>query len=293
MVGSANVDLVHAVERLPAPGETVLARDVSRHPGGKGLNQAVTAARQGAPTRLVAALGDDEGAELLLTTMTTAGVVADRVRRVPGPTGSALITVDAAGENTIVVAAGANETLTGLRQEERRAVEGAAVLVVQLEIPVETVAAAVTVASTAGVTTVLNAAPAAQLPDEVLTAVDVLVVNQVEASTLAAGVPDASAAGRSLLDRCRAVVVTLGADGAVVLVRDQAEQRVPAVPADVVDTTGAGDSFVGALAARLAAGDALATAVEVAVVAGALAVETAGAVPSIPTAEQVRARRER
>jgi len=281
VVGSANLDLIATLDTIPAPGETVIALGQDARAGGKGLNQAVAAARAGARTAVVAAVGDDDAAGVLLGEAAGAGIDTALVRRVAGRSGTAWIMVRADGENAIVVDSGANATLTALTDDERAAVTGAKVLVCQLETPLTAVAEALSVARSAGVRTVLNAAPARPLPDELLGDVDVLVVNEHEARQL--GEPVALA---------RAVVTTVGADGAVVR-DDEGERSVAGVPAEVVDTTGAGDTFTGVLAATLAAGGDLDAAVARAVVAGALAVERPGAVPSIPTAAEVDERMSR
>ena len=287
VLGSANADLVYRVERIPSPGETVLATEQARHMGGKGLNQAVAAARAGAATLFVGAVGDDPAGDELTSALADAGVATDVLRRAPGPSGTALITVQADGENTIVVASGANASLTGLTDSEATAIESASVLVMQLELPLVAVVAGSEAASRHDCTVVLNAAPARSLDDSLLGLVDVLVVNEHEAALLAANPDaDASAAARVLRGRCTAVVVTLGGAGALV-VDDSGETTVPAPAAQVVDTTGAGDTFTGYLAAGLAAGLDLTSAARRAVVAGSISVERAGAVPSIPTADEV------
>jgi ribokinase len=274
VVGSGNLDLVSQVERIPGPGETVLSTGFATHAGGKGNNQATAAARAGADTTFVGAFGDDEpGARL------RAGLAADGVtllvRTVPEPTGTALIAVSAAGENSIVVNPGANAALRDLTAEERAAVAGAGIVLLQLEIPLETVVEAVRAATG---TMVLNAAPAHPLPAAVLDAVDVLVVNEHEAALL--GGAD------HLLTTVPALVITLGAQGALVRTRAEAT-HVPGIPVDVVDTTGAGDTFCGALAARLDEGAPLPDATRFATVAAALSVRRAGAVPAIPTREEI------
>ena len=288
VLGSANLDLVYAVERIPSPGETVLASGQSRHPGGKGLNQAVAAARAGAGTGFVGALGDDDAGHGLLSTMVEAGIDDALVRQAPGPTGTALIVVQADGNNTIVVAPGANGTVHELAEPERRAVADATVAVTQLEIPLSVVAEAAAVAHGSATTFVLNAAPAQPLDEELLRLVDVLVVNEHEAGVLSGADPTGPvAAAERLLDRAKAVVVTLGAEGAVVLTRSEAPRRLPAPTVAVVDTTGAGDTFTGVLAAGLAAGAALHEAAVRAVAAASISTQRHGAVPSIPTAAQV------
>lgn len=291
VLGSANLDLVYAVDRIPAPGETVLATGQQRHPGGKGLNQAVAAARAGAGTAFLGAVGTDEAADTLAGAMRAAGVDADCLRRVDGASGTALITVAADGENSIVVAAGANGSLDALRPAERTAIEATRVLVMQLEIPLPVVTEAARVARAAGRQVVLNAAPATTLARELLDLVNVLVVNEHEARVLTgAGRDDdpVAAAGR-LVGTVGSVVVTLGARGAVwISAAGSGECAPPRV--QVVDTTGAGDTFTGYLAAGLAAGLPLRGAVARAVVAGALSAEQPGAVPSVPTAEAVERR---
>lgn len=279
VLGSLNLDVVLAVAAVPGAGETVLASGQRRSPGGKGLNQAVAAARAGATTVMVGAVGDDDAAALLLAAAEADGIDARTVRQEPGPSGTAWVMVQDDGDNAIVVDPGANGRLERLRPAELEAVRDARVLVVQLEVPVPTVLQAAVAARKDGVLVVLNAAPMTALPEELLDLVAVLVVNEHEHR----------ACSEQDLARVGAVVVTLGADGAVV--RDaQGEHRVPGVRAEVIDTTGAGDTFTGYLAAGLASGTTLRGACERAVVAGALAVEAAGATASVPTADQVRAR---
>jgi ribokinase len=275
VVGSGNLDLVSQVERIPAPGETVLSTGFATHAGGKGNNQATAAARAGAATTFIGAFGDDDHGARLRASLTADGVHL-LVRTVTEPTGTAMITVSAAGENSIVVNPGANATLLDLAGPERTAVAGADVVLLQLEIPLDTVADA---ARTARGTVVLNAAPARQLPRALLSDVDLLVVNEHEA-TLLGGADE-------LLAIVPAVVVTLGADGALIRTYDAEPVRVPGIPVDVVDTTGAGDTFCGALVARLADGVALEPAVRFATAAAALSVQRAGAVPAIPTREEI------
>lgn len=281
VVGSANVDIVLPVERIPRPGETVLATGLSRGPGGKGSNQAVAAARAGASTAFVASVGDDESGRLLEAVLTGAGVDLSLLDRTSTPTGTAVITVDGTGENSIVVAPSANAELT-LSSEARRVVADARVTLAQLEIPSETVIAAAEQARFM----ILNAAPAAALDDDLLEHVDLLVVNEHEAAVIS-GVDDKPEA---LLDRVPAVIVTLGGDGAIVLRRDAEPVRVAGIAAQVVDTTGAGDTFCGVLAAALAAGDDLPDAVRRANAAASLSVEKPGAAGSVPDRTAIDAR---
>jgi ribokinase len=285
VVGSANVDLVLPVERIPRPGETVLASGLSKGPGGKGSNQAVAAARAGAATAFVVSLGDDESGRLLESVLTGAGVDLSLAQRTRTPTGTAIITVEASGENNIVVAPSANSELT-LSGEAAAAVAGAPVVLTQLEIPFGTVRAT----AATGRYVILNAAPAAELDDDLLADVDLLVVNEHEAAVVSGveGGPDVT--GPVLLRRVPAVVVTLGGEGALVLRRDAAPERVPGIKVDVVDATGAGDTFCGVLAAGLACGAELPEAVRRANAAASLSVQAAGAADSVPTSEAIDAR---
>ncbi|WP_348788349.1 ribokinase [Leifsonia sp. NPDC080035] len=299
VVGSANLDLVYRVERIPSPGETVLASSSDAVPGGKGNNQAVAAARAGADVTFVVALGRDAAGDRLAEEARAAGAtVLDR--RMHAPTGTALITVDTAGENSIVVDSAANALLTDLTVAERDAITASDVLLLQLETPLETVSEAAALAHAAGSLVVLNAAPVRHLPDALLAAVDILVVNEHEASLLAPDAASPQAAASALARDGRAVVLTLGGAGALVVAPGAEPVAVPAHRVEVVDTTGAGDTFCGALAAELdrsgaargdraGLGDALASAARFASAAGALSVQRAGAVPSIPTLEEIRA----
>ncbi|MBB1246848.1 ribokinase [Streptomyces durbertensis] len=292
VVGSANADLVVGVERRPAAGETVLGSDLAVHPGGKGANQAVAAARLGARTALLARVGDDAHGRLLLDAQRAAGVDVSGVLTGGGPTGVAMITVDASGDNGIVVSPGANARLS---PSDINAAEPllatARVVSAQLEIPLETVAEVVRRLPPAG-RFVLNASPPAPLPPEVLAACDPLVVNEHEARAVLSGARDPVPASvehqaRALLALGpRSVVITLGGRGALVAEADGESAHVPAVPVRAVDTTGAGDAFAAALAWRLGAGDPLPAAAAAACRVGALAVTREGAQPSFPTATE-------
>ncbi|MFJ3408130.1 ribokinase [Promicromonospora sp. NPDC090134] len=292
VVGSANVDLVVDVPRHPAGGETILGGDLRRTPGGKGANQAVAAARAGgADTTFVGALGQDESGELLLASLDGAGVRTDVVERVDAPTGTALITVSPDGENAIVVAPGANSHVrVGAAQAAR--IAAADVVLAQLEIPLDTVIAAAR-ERREGALFVLNAAPSRDLPDALWDQLDVLVVNEHEAADLAGpgsgATPEDLAA--ALLTRVPAVVVTLGAAGSLVARRGAAPAVVPAAEVAAVDTTGAGDTYCGVLAAALAgsgpAVPGLLQAARLAGAAGALAVTRPGAQDAVPDAAAV------
>jgi ribokinase len=290
VVGSLNLDLVVRVPRLPGPGETVSGDDVFRNPGGKGANQAVAAARLGRRVAMVGCVGDDEAGRELLASLEADGVDRSRVRVVDGvPTGTAFITVGEDGENQIVVSPGAN---TRLSPDDVAAagtrLAAAAVTLLQLEVPLETVAAA---ARTAGGKVVLNPAPVRALPSALLGEVDVLVPNRVELARLAAGrVPATVEEAAELAGRlpARAVVVTLGADGALVVEHGRA-RHVPAVPVRAVDTTAAGDAFCGGLADALAVGATLEDAARRAVRVAAAACLRQGAQASLPTPAGLRA----
>ncbi|OIV35542.1 ribokinase [Mangrovactinospora gilvigrisea] len=290
VVGSANADLVVGVERRPGAGETVLGSDLAVHPGGKGANQAVAAARLGARTALVGRVGDDAHGRLLTASLTDAGVDTAALRVGGAPTGVALITVDPSGDNSIVVSPGANSRLT---PEDVRAsadlLRSAAVVSTLLEVPVETVAEVARIAAApGGPRLVLNPSPPRELPREVLAACDPLVLNEHEARVLGATAAGRGAAEELLRLGARSVVVTLGADGAVVA-DASGTAHVPSVKVDAVDTTGAGDAFTAALAWRLGAGAALREAAAYAARVGAVAVTRAGAQESYPTAAEVSA----
>ncbi|MFJ3227020.1 ribokinase [Streptomyces sp. NPDC086783] len=291
VVGSANADLVIGVERRPAAGETVLGSDLAVHPGGKGANQAVAAARLGARTALLARVGDDAHGRLLLDSQRAAGVDTAGVLAGGAPTGVALITVDPSGDNSIVVSPGANGRLTpaDVRAAEKL-LRASRVVSAQLEIPLETVVETVRCLPS-GSRFVLNPSPPVPLPAEVLAACDPLIVNEHEARVLlgeAAG-PEPEDWARALLALGpRSVVVTLGAAGALVA-DGGGSARVAPVKVAAVDTTGAGDAFTAALAWRLGAGASLAEAAAYAARVGAAAVTREGAQVSFPTAEEVGA----
>ncbi|MFE0960220.1 ribokinase [Streptomyces fungicidicus] len=293
VVGSANADLVIGVERRPGAGETVLGSDLAVHPGGKGANQAVAAARLGARTALLARVGDDGHGRLLLESQRAAGVDTAGVLVGGAPTGVALITVDPSGDNSIVVSPGANGRLTPA--DVRAAGDlfrASRVVSTQLEIPLETVLE-VARNLAPGTRLVLNPSPPQPLPAEVLAACDPLIVNEHEAKVI---LGDTAGAGdrpedwaRLLLEKGpRSVVVTLGGEGALVA-SPEGVARVPSVKVRAVDTTGAGDAFTAALAWRLGAGEPLAEAAAYAARVGAVTVTREGAQASYPTAAEVAA----
>ncbi len=276
VVGSTNLDIVARTPRLPGPGETVIGSGYAEHAGGKGLNQAVAAARSGARVAFVSAVGVDAAGDELLAVMQQEGIDTSAVARVAGrPTGRAIIGVSDDGENSIIVVSGANAevTITDLPVSK--------VVLVQLEIPVDVVEAAVRTGRSHGAVTVLNPAPARPLTTELLELCDVVVPNEHEAASLG-GVAHLLALGAGT------VVLTLGKDGAQVSTASGATHVEPfeVMP---VDTTGAGDTFCGALCARLALGDERPVALRYAAAAAALSTTRAGAVPSIPQLDEVRA----
>lgn len=285
VLGSANTDYTVLVERHPLPGETLMGGELVIATGGKGANQALAAARAGAMPVFLGSVGDDGNGRAMLDALGSGGVDVSSVSVVDdAPTGIALITVSRDGENTIVVAAGANARVNAHEVEAGiRAVAGAVtVLLAQLEIPLPAVRTAAETIDELGGRTVLNLSPSREVPDALLALCDPLIVNEAEAHDLTGltiSTPDeAAAAAATLLDRCRSVVITLGGDGAVFAAPGASGHRA-APRVTVVDTTGAGDAFAGALAAELADGGDLAAAVERGVAAGAAAVQWLGAQP--------------
>lgn len=290
VVGSYNRDLILKVARLPSPGETCLAEHRAEAHGGKGSNQAVQAARCGARVAMVAALGADPLGDDAISMWREAGVGAASVVQLQNVgTGMAAILLDAHGENSIVVAPGANARLTPTHVEAAAASLGSARLVLaQLETPTPAVRRALELARQAGVATALNAAPAPEsLDPALLDLTDILFVNRVEACALA-GEQDPQRAAAALLPRVgRAVVLTLGAEGALLLRRDASTLAQPAHALPVVDTTGAGDAFIGAFVARLAAGGEMDSALAWGIAAGALACGGLGAASSFADANAI------
>jgi ribokinase len=290
VVGSTNIDLTFRTARLPRPGETLAGRGFQLGHGGKGSNQAVMAARLGARVTMVGKVGNDVFGEGALRNFREQGIDTTHVLTDPErPTGVASIVVDDAARNCIIVVPGANLGLTP--QDVRAAagaIRGARVLLCQLEVPLETVAEALSIARAAKVTTILNPAPAVPLPDELLRLADLCVPNESEIELLTGGqgaatVQGAAAAAWELLKRGpRTVVVTLGERGALIADTGSAE-HVPAPQVEAVDSSGAGDAFIGALGVFLAEGVPLAEAVKRANAVAALSVTRPGTQASFPT----------
>jgi ribokinase len=284
VVGSINMDLVVRAPRHPQPGETILGTAFATFPGGKGANQAVAAARLGGQVKMIGRVGADAFGEAMIASLQSDGVDTSRVLRTEGaPTGVALITVNDNGQNNIVVVPGANAMLTP--QDIRAAADAfksAAVVLLQLEIPLETVAEAVKIARANKVQVILNPAPAQPLKHALLKQVDYLMPNESELSLLT-GMQSASLASSQLKALgLKCLIVTLGSDGVLVLEGDDRRSLRPhTIP--VVDTTAAGDAFAGAFAVARTEGLSTLEAAEWGNAAGALAVTASGAQPSLPT----------
>jgi ribokinase len=279
VAGSANMDLVGLAARLPRPGETVLGDDFMMTPGGKGANQAIAAARAGGETTFLGAIGSDAFGVTINARLTASGVDISQVRTSYGSSGVAVIMVDRAGENSILVSPGANSSFVELTDAETAAIAAGDVLVCQQEIPPETVLAAATAARASGTRVILNAAPARALSASLLEVIDLLVVNEGEAEAITGSTsPDMDA----LLAVVPRVVLTLGGAGAWYADREGRSERVPAFAVEVVDTTAAGDAFTGALAVGWGEGRDLVDAMRWACAAGAACVRTVGAFPSLP-----------
>ncbi|NNH74230.1 ribokinase [Nocardia uniformis] len=274
VVGSVNMDLVTRVRRRPEPGETVAGEGFALVPGGKGANQAIAARRAGAEAEFVGAVGDDVFAAELRRVLSDSGVGTEQLRTVAGPSGVAAIVVDGGGENTIIVVGGANAAMTELTPADLDAIAAADTLMCQLEIPVSTVLAAARHARAHDTTVLLNPSPVRELPPELWAEIDVAVVNEGEAAHLG-----------TVLKAVPHVITTLGAAGANYRGADGETRSHPGVPVEVVDTTGAGDTFTGALAAHWHEGPE--TALSWACTAGALATTKLGASASIPTREAI------
>lgn len=292
--GSINLDLIGGVPRLPRPGETVPGTTFATAPGGKGANQALAAARAGAPVRMVGAVGRDEFAAPAVSLLRAGGVDLSSVRTVDGPTGVALILVDSTGENVIAVIPGANGTLTAASAETLDFHSGDA-LVLQLEVPFAAIAVAARRARERGACVLLNFAPFRTEALPLIEHATHLVVNESECSLIseALGVRASEPHAQALMLAARygiAVIVTLGKDGAL-LVEQGRSQKIQALAVNAIDTVGAGDTFCGYLAAGLSVGQPLSEALSLASTAASLACTKAGAQPSIPLRDEVEGAR--
>ncbi|HYD80599.1 MAG TPA: ribokinase [Paucimonas sp.] len=293
VVGSVNMDLVFRTSRMPATGETIKGREFHQIPGGKGANQAVAAARQGAQVVFVASVGDDGFGEQSLRGFAAEEIdLRHIVKAAATPTGTAGILVDDSGHNCIVIAAGANDLLSPAQVDAASDAIGAAqLLVCQLETPMPTVARAIDVAKERGVKVILNPAPAQALDAGLLAKIDYLILNETEASQMSGiEVTDrasASRASEALLARGVGVVLLTMGEHGVCITQSGASRHLPAVKVDVVDTTAAGDTFVGAFAVGIARGLALDEAAMEAQYAAALTVTKLGAQTSIPRRAEV------
>ncbi|MEU7055681.1 ribokinase [Streptomyces sp. NPDC046197] len=288
VLGSTNMDLVAYVEKAPQRGETVTGREFRTIPGGKGANQAIAAARAGGTVSMIGAVGNDAFGGRLRSTLEHSGVNTDHLRTVEGPSGTAHIVVDDEGGNAIVVVPGANGTVDRLGPGDEAHIASADALLLQLEVPLTVVLAAAQAARRHGVRTILTPAPAGPLPGELLGAVDLLVPNEHEAAALT-GRTDPRDAARALLDQVPEVVVTLGSAGSLYAAREAEPVTVPAPRVTAVDSTGAGDTFVGALAVALGEGRPMREALAWAAAAAALSVQRAGASASMPYRPEIEA----
>lgn len=286
VLGSSNMDLVVSVPRAPERGETVPGHEFRTVPGGKGANQAVAAARAGGRVAMIGAVGSDPLGVRLRAALEEAGVDTANLRTAEGSSGTAHITVDDAGGNSIVVVPGANATVTDLTAPDEAVIAGADVLLLQLETPVESAVAAATAARRHGVRTVLTPAPARPLPPGLLAATGLLVPNEHEAAALT-GRTDPHAAAAVLLEQVPEVVITLGAAGCLYASRDTGDLALPALPVTAVDSTGAGDAFVGALSVALGEGRAMPEALVWASCAAALSVQRPGASTAMPLRAEI------
>lgn len=294
VLGSLNMDLVVQAQRLPVGGETILGEAFHEIPGGKGANQAVAMARLGAAVKMIGRVGNDGFGQSLLKTMNQDGIDTSDVKIVDGvSTGVALITLQASGENSIIVVPGANgKLMPDDLGEVTQAIQSAKTFVAQLETPLETVKAALTIAKQGGAFTILNPAPAQKLDAQLLSQVDLLTPNETELALLS-GLPtnsmeEVSIAAQALMAQgVKALVVTLGSEGALYLGPNGKVVKQSAFKVTPIDTTAAGDSFTGALAVALSKDESIEAALAFASTVGALTVQKLGAQSSLPYLEDV------
>jgi len=289
--GSINADMTFSVPTLPGPGETVISAGCQVFPGGKGANQALAARRAGGEVAMAGAVGNDSFSVVALSLLEASGVVLSGVLETPSATGIAAIIVDGKGENQIAVASGANAAANPKQLESLVSVGD--ILLLQSELPYDAVVGAASIGRRRGARVFLNAAPAGPISDVFATLVDVLIVNEHEAAAIASSMALPSKPQEFAISYsqrwCAIAVVTLGADGAIAASKSE-WVKIQAPMVNVVDSTGAGDTFVGTLAVLFAEGASLADAVTYAVAAGSLAVERSGAQPSIPDRPAIESR---
>ncbi len=290
VVGSLNADLVARAPRFPQPGETISGEDLRVIPGGKGANQAVAAARLGANVSLLGRVGNDNFGDFLLENLKQNRVDSSLVQRDDSSTGTAIIIVDSNGQNSIVLSAGANGNVS-IADVDNSPFTNYQLLLLQLEIPLPAVLRAAQRAKENNVRVILNPAPAQQLPDELIALADYIIPNETELSLLTSqkieDIPSAESAARDLLGRgARNVIVTLGSKGAL-LVNSETSKQIHTFKVEVVDTTAAGDAFIGGFATSLLENKSLEEAVRFGCACGALATTKFGAQPSLPMKEEV------
>lgn len=288
VLGSATVDLVVRLGRLPGVGETVFGTSFTSVPGGKGLNQAIAAARGGGDVGFLGAIGGDSYGARVRACLEEAGIATDGLRVVDDATGTAHISVVEGGDNAITIVPAANSVITSFDADSVRSLEGAHYLVTQFERPVTLIREGFALARERGISTVLTPAPVMPLDEALLDLVDILVPNALEACQLA-GVENERRAATALSRRVGLVVMTRGERGALVARDGAILDEVPARRVEVVDTTGAGDTFVGALVAWLDAGESLENALRAATVAASISVTRAGTSSSIPMRDEILA----
>jgi ribokinase len=295
VVGSLNMDLVTYTGRMPVTGETIMGKSFRQIPGGKGANQADAIAKLGAKVKMIGCVGCDDMGDTLLEALQNDGVDVAMVKRVEGiSTGIASITVDASGNNCIIVVPGANYKLSiGDLEASYEVIQNSEVVVAQLEVPIEAVKFAIKTAKQMGKLTILNPAPAIELEDEFLSNVDILVPNDTELELLSGikvnKVGDLESAAQVLINKgVRELIVTLGSKGCI-HINKSGSKAYPAYKVSAIDTTAAGDSFIGAVAVAISEGKSLEEAIIFATAVGALTVTKEGAQSSLPVREEVEA----
>ena len=291
VVGSLNADLVVRTPRFPQPGETISGEDLRVIPGGKGANQAVAAARLGANVSMLGRVGKDNFGDFLLDTLNSNNVDSQLVQRDDSSTGTATIIVDANGQNSIILSAGANGKVSSL-DVELASFPAFSLLLLQLEIPTPTVLSAAKRAKESGIRVILNPAPAKELSKELISLADFIIPNETELSHLTNqpvnDISSAKSAAKLLIERGpKTVIVTLGSNGALIVTNEHTN-HIPAYIVDVVDTTAAGDAFIGGFATALLQKKSLEDSVRFGCACGALATTRFGAQPSLPTKEEIQ-----